>query len=161
MNKDKLKKIAYDITKRAYNLELNTDELKVVVYKDGTVGITMKENEKYKDITSYTTLLNKESKLTLNNIVRTYEVEVLKEQKGGEYVILLDSEGNLYELVEQELINSGKYAFVKIEGLAKIIDVRQITNDNLTDNIEGVNAIAIDEESNELLLTEYLLKNEK
>ena len=155
------KKIAYDITKRAYNLELNTDELKVVVYKDGTVGITMKENEKYKDITSYTTLLNKESKLTLNNIVRTYEVEVLKEQKGGEYVILLDSEGNLYELVEQELINSGKYAFVKIEGLAKIIDVRQITNDNLTDNIEGVNAIAIDEESNELLLTEYLLKNEK
>lgn len=155
------KKIAYDITKRAYNLELNTDELKVVVYKDGTVGITMKENEKYKEITSYTTLLNKESKLTLNNIIRAYEVEVLKEQKGGKYIILLDSEGNLYELVEQEIVNSGKYAFVKIEGLAKIIDVRQITNDNLTDNIEGVNAIAIDEESNELLLTEYLLKNEK
>ena len=53
---------------------------------------------------------------------------------------------------------SRNYTFDKIEGVGKIIDVKQITNDELTENTNGINAIAIDEESNELLLTNYLLK---
>ena len=153
------KEIKYDITKRTYNLVLNTEELNVIVYKDGTVGITMVENEKYKELSGYAQLLNKEVKPSLTNIIRAYELEVSKDNASNKYLVLLDSDGNLYELVEKELTTNGKYAFVKVEGLAKIIDVRQITNDGLTENTTGVNAIAIDEESNELLLTDYLIKN--
>lgn len=153
------KEIKYDISKRTYNIVLNTNELKIVVYKDGSVGVTMLDNEKYSTLTNYTELLNKETKPSLTNIIRAYEIQVSKDQTPINYVVLLDAEGNLYELVEKELITNGKYAFVKIEGLAKIIDVKQITNEGVTDNLEGVNAIAIDEESNELLLTEYLIKN--
>lgn len=153
------KEIKYDVAKRTYNLVLNTGELKVVVYKDGTIGVTMLENEKYKELSNYNELLNKETKPTLTNIIRAYEVVVSKDTTPNNYIVLLDSDGNLYELVEKELTANGKYAFVKIEGLAKIIDVRQITNDGLTENTTGINAIAIDEESNELLLTDYLIKN--
>lgn len=153
------KEIKYDITKRTYNLVLNTTEFKVVVYKDGTVGVTMLENEKYNKLTNYNELLNKEIKSSLTNIIRAYEVQVSKDTTPINYIVLLDSDGNLYEMVEKELTANGKYAFVKIEGLAKIVDVRQITNDVLTENETGINAIAIDEESNELLLTEYLIKN--
>ena len=55
------------------------------------------------------------------------------------------------------MILSSLYTFAKIEGLAKIIDVKQIANDELTENNTGINVIAIDGESNELLLTNYLL----
>ena len=71
---------------------------------------------------------------------------------------MLDIDGNLYSLDKQQLAEQGEYKFTKIDGLAKIIDVQQITNDDLTENIAGINAIAIDQESNELLLTDYLLK---
>jgi len=153
------KEIKYDVSKRTYNLVLNTNELKIVVYKDGTVGVTMIENEKYKSLANYNELLSKETKPTLTNIIRAYEVKVSKDETPKNFIVLLDSEGNLYELVEKELLNNGKYAFVKIEGMAKVIDVKQITNDGLTENTTGFNAIAIDEESNELLLTDYLIKN--
>lgn len=155
------KEIKYDIAKRTYNIMLNTEGLKIVVYKDGSVGITMLASNKYKDINIYSELVNKESKLALTNIIRAYEVEASKDGVAQKYILLLDAEGNLYELVEKELTTSGKFAFVKIEGLAKIIDVRQITNEGLVENTTGINAIAIDEESNELLLTDYLIKNAK
>ena len=154
------KEIKYDTTKRTYNIVLDTEYLKVVVYRDGTVGVTMAENEKYSDLANYNELLNKESKLELTNIVRAYNVVVSKEANLNNYIVLLDSEGNLHKLVEDELSSAGKYTFVKIDGLAKIIDIRQITNDGLTENVEGINAIAIDEESNELLLTNYLVDDE-
>ena len=73
------------------------------------------------------------------------------------YVILLDVEGNLYKQEKQAIVTSGNFTFVKIEGLAKIIDVRQITNDELTENNTGINVIAVDEQSNELLITNYFL----
>ena len=153
------KQIKYDIAKRTYNLALDTNELKIVVYKDGTVGVTMLENEKYNALANYAELLNKEVKPSLTNIIRAYEIQVSKDETPINYILMLDAEGNLYELVEKELKENGKYAFVKIEGLAKIIDVRQITNEGVTDNSTGINAIAIDEQSNELLITEYLIKN--
>ena len=153
------KEIKYDESRRTYNLELITDELKIIVYKDGTVGVSMLENEKYAQINGYTELVNIEIKLTLTNIIRAYNVKVADENTSNDYIVLLDSDGNLYKLVESTLIENGQYTFVKIEGLAKIIDVRQITNDGLVENTEGINAIAIDEESNELLLTDYLLKD--
>lgn len=155
------KEVKYDINKRTYNIVLNTDELKLVIYKDGTVGITMLSTEKNKEVSIYKEILNKEIKLALTNVIRAYEIEVSKDDTPVNHIILLDSNGNLYKLVKQELATNGKYKFVKIEGLAKIIDVRQITNDGLTDNTTGINAIAIDEESNELLLTDYLIKNNK
>ena len=40
------KEISYDITKRTYNIKLSTENLDVIVYKDGTVGITITENNK-------------------------------------------------------------------------------------------------------------------
>jgi len=153
------KRVEYDITKRTYNLLLNTNEIRVVVYKDGTVGLTMLENNKYSNLQNYTELLGKEVKPSLNGIIRAYEVQVSKNETEMRFVVLLDSAGNLYELVEKELINNGKYAFIKIEGLAKIIDIRQITNDGVIENTTEINAIAIDEQSNELLITDYLIKN--
>ena len=150
------KEIKYDIKKRTYNIVLNTADFEVVVYKDGRVGITMIANDKYKNILNYNELLEKEMKLELKNIIRAYEVEVGHENSSSTHIVLLDSEGNLYNLAESELITNGKYVFNKIEGLAKIIDVRQITNDGILENVSGINAIAIDEESNELLLTDYL-----
>lgn len=153
------KEVKYDISKRTYNMVLNTDSLKVIVYKDGTIGITMLVNEQNKEVSIYKEILNKEVKPSLTNIIRAYEVVVSTNNVPMNYIVLLDSDGNLYKLAAKELATKGKYAFVKIEGLAKIIDVRQITNDGLTENSNGINAIAIDEESNELLLTDYLIKN--
>lgn len=151
------KQIKYDITKRTYNLVLDTDELKLVVYKDGTVGITMTKTDKNEQVSIYKEILNKEIKIELSNIIRAYEVVASKNSKLNSYVVLLDVDGNLYKLEHQELTSNGKYIFTKIEGLAKIIDIRQITNESLTENTNGINAIAIDEESNELLLTNYLM----
>ena len=152
------KEIKYDTTKRIYNLVLDTEYFKVIVYKDGTIGITMLENEKYADIQIYKELLNKESKLALTNIIRAYNVLVSNGESVNSCIVLLDAQGNLYKLVEKDLLSAGKYSFAKIDGLAKIIDVRQITNEGLMENTEGINAIAIDEESNELLLTDYLIE---
>lgn len=151
------KQIKYDTAKRTYNILLNTEELKIVVYKDGTVGITMLENDKYKQISAYEQLVNKEIKLNLTNIIRVYEVEISSGAKANKKIVVLDSNGALYNLSEEELTSNGQYIFKKIEGIANIIDVRQITNENLVENINGVNAIAIDNESNELLITDYLL----
>ena len=117
------------------------------------------ENEKYKETAGYADLVNKEEKLTLTNIIRAYQVEVSKDTTPNSYLLLLDGDGNLYQLVEQQLIANSKYEFERIQGLAKIIDIRQITNEGLTENNTGINAIAIDNESNELLLTDYLLKD--
>lgn len=151
------KEIKYDTSKRAYNLALDTEELRVVVYKDGTVGITMVKNDENNQVSIYKEILNKEIKIEPSNIIRAYEVVVSKNNMPNSYIVLLDVEGNLYKLQQKALVSNGKYAFTKIEGLAKIIDVRQITNDNLTENTNGINAIAIDEESNELLLTNYII----
>lgn len=152
------KEIKYDIEKREYNLLLETQGLKVVVYKDGTVGITMNKNDANEQVSVYKEILNKEVKLPLKNIIRAYETTVSNELASSTNILLLDADGNLYKLIKHDLSIKGIYAFVKIEGLAKIIDIRQITSDNLTQNITGINAIAIDENSNELLLTEYLLQ---
>lgn len=152
------KEIKYDLTKRTYNLILNTDEFKIVAYKDGTVGITMLENEKYNKVAQYNELVNVEVKLDLTNIIRAYEVQASKEAEPEKHILLLDSVGNLYDFAEQELLTNGKYFFTQIQGVAKIIDVREITNDALTENTTGINVIAIDEESNEILLTNYLIK---
>ena len=152
------KEIKYDLTKRTYNLILNTEEFKVVVYKDGTVGITMLENEKYNVFAGYNELVNTEAKLDLTNIIRAYEVKVAKNTQPINHILLLDSEGNLYDFSQQELLTNGKYTFTQIQGVGKIIDVREITNDGLAENTTGINVIAIDEESNEILLTDYLIK---
>ena len=151
--------VSLDITKRSYDIELKTNEFKVVVYKDGTFGITMLENEKYKNIANYAEVLNKEFKPSLKNIIKAYKVEVSKDSTPKEFLIFIDNSGNLYKLVEKVLINEGKYAFEKIEGIAKVVDIKQITNNYLTENINGINAIAIDYESNEILITDYLLKD--
>lgn len=155
----KEQKVSLDITKRSYDIEIKTNEFKVVVYKDGTFGITMLKNEKYKNIANYTEVLNKEFKPSLKNIIKAYKVEVSKDSTPKEFLIFIDNSGNLYKLVEKVLINEGKYAFEKIEGIAKVVDIKQITNNYLTENINGINAIAIDYESNEILITDYLLKD--
>ena len=152
------KEIKYDLTKRTYNLILNTEEFKVVVYKDGTVGITMLENERFNTVAVYNELVNIEVKLDLTNIIRAYQVQVSKGAEPVKHILLLDSEGNLYDFAQQELLTNSKYTFTQIQGVAKIIDVREITNDGLTENTTGINVIAIDEESNEILLTNYLIK---
>lgn len=149
--------IKYDITKREYNIALYGEEFKVIVYKDGSVGVTMMENEMNGQVKIYNEILNKEIKLDINNIVRAYEVYVANDATQANCILLLDKDGNLYRLSNSELMTNGKYSFNKIEGLAKIIDVKPITNDGLVENATGINAIAIDEESNELLLTNYLL----
>ena len=109
------KEMGYDITKRTYNIVLESDELKVVVYKDGTVGITMLKSEKNQQVEIYKELIDKETKLDLTNIVRAYEVIVSKDATPNSYIILLDADGNLYKLANQELMSNGKYTFVKIE----------------------------------------------
>lgn len=152
------KEIKYDTTKRTYNLVLNSEQFKIVVYKDGTVGITMLENDMYKEVKPYSELINKEIKAEVTNIIRAYDIKASKDSTPKNYIVLLDGEGNVYRLNEKEISTNSKYAFEKIQGLAKIIDIRQITNDGLTENNNGINVIAIDEESNELLLTDYLLK---
>ena len=152
------KEIKYDITKRTYNLVLNSEQFKIVVYKDGTVGITMIENDSYKEVKPYSDLFNKEIKAEVTNIIRVYDIMVSKDGTPKSYIVLLDGDGNVYKLNEKELAINSKYAFEKIQGLAKIIDIKQITNDGLTENNNGINAIAIDEDSNELIITDYLLK---
>lgn len=152
------KEIKYDIQKRTYNIQLTTQDFKIIVYKDGSVGITMLTDENNK-IPSQNMLLNTEVKASVNNIIRVYEVEIGKMAQVSKHIVLLDADGNLYKLDMQELMASAKYVFNKIEGLAYIVDVRQITNEGLVNNIEGVNAIAIDKNSNEILLTDYLIKS--
>lgn len=147
----------YDIGKRVYDIELNTDEFKIIVYKDGSVGFTMKENDTYKDMANYNELLNIELKSELTNIVRVYEVLASKSSENNNHIVMLDNDGNVYRLVKEELLSNGKYVFLKIEGLSNIVDIKQITNMNLTQNLEGINAIAIDNKNNEILLTNYLL----
>lgn len=151
--------VSLDMTKRTYDIFVETDELKVVVYKDGTVGITMLENEKYKTLTTYKELLNKEVKPSLKDIMKVYSVKVAKDKVAKDCIVLLDKDGNMYKLVESVLVSEGKYAFVKIEGIAKIVDIKQITNNYLVENTNGINLIAIDYEGNELLITDYLLKD--
>ena len=153
------KEIKYDISRRTYNLLLKTDELKLVVYKNGTVGITMIDNEKNKQVEVYKEIINKEVELELKNIIRAYQVEVSNNSTPNNCILLLDVDGNLYELLANEIAQNGKYKAKKIEGIAKIIDIRQITNEGLTDNVQGINVVAIDENSNELLLTQYLIKD--
>ena len=153
------KEIKYDASKRTYGILTETDEVKIIVYKDGTVGATCYEND---NVVIYKEYVNKEIKLDINNIVRAYLVKVANSKNTiVSYIVLLDFEGNLYKLPTKELLENGKITLEKVEGLAKIIDVRQITNDELNENTEGINVIAIDENSNELLLTEYLLKKEQ
>ena len=152
-----LRQIKYDISKRTYNLILETDSLKIIVYKDGTVGITVTANKTNNDIEIYEELLNKEIKLTLKNIIRAYNVSASNGNGISNYIVLLDVDGNLYKLEEKELLKNGKQEFDKIEGIAKIVDIKQITNEGLVENTKGVNVVAIDEESNELLLTNYLI----
>ena len=152
------KEIKYDINKRTYNLLLETEDVSVIVYKDGTVGVILEDNEQNKEIEIYKEILNKEVKLNMTNIIRAYDIMVSKSDIPNRYILLLDVDGHLYSLDKQQLAKTGKYEFIKIDGLSKIVDVRQITNDDLTENTLGMNAIAIDEESNELLLTNYLLK---
>lgn len=156
---EKEQNISLDISKRTYDIKLKTNEFDVVIYKDGTFEITMIENEKYKNIASYKEILNKKIKPSLKNIIKVYEVEVSKDLNPKTFLVFIDNSGNLYKLVDKVLINEGKYAFEKIEGVAKIVDIKQITNNYLTENINGINAIAIDYESNEILITDYLLKD--
>ncbi len=151
--------VSLDMTKRTYDILLETEEFKVVVYKDGTVGITMLDNEKYKSVSTYNELLNKEVKPSLKDIVKAYDVKVTKDDTQKSCIVFLDKEGNMYKLVENVLLQEGKFAFVKIEGIAKVVDIKQITNNYLTENTTGVNSIAIDYEGNELLITDYLLKD--
>ena len=86
-----------------------------------------------------------------------YYVEAGIEFEITNYLLLLDSDGNLYKLLNDEVGLNGKYVFEKIEGIANILAVRQITSANLTENINGANVIAIDKDSNELLITDYLI----
>ncbi len=151
------KEIAYDLAKRIYNIKLSTENLDVIVYKDGTVGMTITDSKTNEQVNIYKENLNKEKKMELTNIIRAYEVEASNGKVAKKYIVLLDVDGTLYKQEKEAIITSGNFAFAKIEGLAKIIDVRQITNDELTENNTGINAIAIDGESNELLLTNYLL----
>lgn len=148
----------YDMTKRTYDILLETSDIKVVIYKDGTVGLTMLNNDTNKQVSIYKEIINKEIKTSLTNIVKVYEVSASKDSTVKKYIVLIDKDGNLYKLANEELVKKGKYAFVKIEGLAKIVDIKQITNKNVIDNPNGVNVIAIDYEGNELLLTDYLIK---
>ena len=152
------KEIKYDISKRTYNLYLDAQDLKVIVYKDGTVGITLEDNAVNNQVNIYKEILGKEIKLELTNVIRVYEVVASKDNVKHKFILLLDVNGNLYNLDKQQLTKNGEYKFIKIEGLGKIIDVKQITNDDLTENTTGINVIAIDQESNELLLTDYLIK---
>lgn len=150
--------IKYDLTKRTYNIKFVTDNMKIIIYKDGTVGITITEDNKIQQVEIYKETLNKEIKIACTNIIRAYEIEVSNEQTAKKYIVLLDGDGNLYKQEKEKIISNGDYAFKKIEGLTGIIDLRQITNDGLIENNEFINAIAIDKDSNELLLTNYLLK---
>lgn len=151
------KEIKYDFTRRTYNIKLSTENLDIIVYKDGTVGMTITDSNNNEQVNIYRENLNKEKKIELTNIIRTYQVEASNGKTTKQYIVLLDADGNLYKQEKQAIITNGKYTFAKIEGLAKIIDVKQITNDELTENNTGINVIAIDGESNELLLTNYLL----
>lgn len=149
----------YDITKRAYNLQLSTDDMNVVVYKNGTVGVTLKDNGINNQVSVYSEIIGKEIKPALTNIVKVYEVYASENETRQRFVVLLDSTGNVYKLSNTQLSRNGKIVFVKIQGLAKIVDIKQITNDGVIENMSGINAIAIDNEQNELLLTNYLLED--
>ena len=146
-----------DLTKRKYNQQVQNDELTVVAYTDGTVGITMEENEKYSSLEKYKELVNKEMKLSITNIAKIYVVQAGEE--GVTYIVAIDIYGNLYKLDLDFLETDGIYRFIKIEGIAKIVDIKNITNDKLVENTDSVNAIAIDYEGNELLITDYLANN--
>ena len=149
----------YDLSKRNYDIVLNTDDFKITVYKDGTVGIVMIDSEKNTQVKVYKEIINKEIKPSLTEIVKAYEVFASKSATERKYIVLVDKDGNLYKLVNKELVENGKYAFVKIQGIANIMDIKEISNENTSPLLEGVNAIAIDFEGNEILLTDYLINS--
>ena len=149
----------YDLAKRNYDIVINGDDFKITVYKDGTVGIKMIDNEENRKVSIYKEIRDKEIKTSLTNIVRAYEVYASKTSTAKKYIVLVDKDGNLYKLVNEELIKDGRYAFVKIEGIAGIMDIKEISNENTSPLLEGINVIAIDSEGNEILLTDYLVNN--
>lgn len=149
----------YDITKRTYDIVLYTEGIKVVVYKDGTVGFKMIDNDDNNTVKVYKDIIDKEVKPSLTGIVKAFEVYASKTATPNKYMVLLDKDGNVYKLVNKELKQNGKYAFVKIEGLANIVDIKEISNDNTSPELTGINSIAIDNESNEIIITDYLLKD--
>ena len=149
----------YDLAKRNYDIVINGDDFKITVYKDGTVGIKMIDNEENRKVSIYKEIRDKEIKTSLTNIVRAYEVYASKTSTAKKYIVLVDKDGNLYKLVNEELIKDGRYAFGKIEGIAGIMDIKEISNENTSPLLEGINVIAIDSEGNEILLTDYLVNN--
>ena len=56
------KEIKYDISKRTYDINVMNGYFNVIVYKDGTVGITMLENDKYGNSPHYNKLYLKSKK---------------------------------------------------------------------------------------------------
>lgn len=149
----------YDMTKRIYNITVSNNELEVIVYKDGSVGVKLLSNKYTKDVKVYKEIIDKEIKTNVANITKAYIVKAAKNNKSGNYLVLLDKAGNLYKLDNEKLKNQGMYDFIQIRGLGKIVDIKQITSDNVVDNPKGINVIAIDNEKNELLLTDYLVEN--
>lgn len=147
----------YDLSKRMYNMKLSLENIELVVYKDGSVGVTLTDNKTNEQVAIYKENLNKEIKVELTNIIRAYEISVSKDTTPKKYIVLLDIDGNLYKTEKEQIVTYGNHKFSKIEGLAKIVDVVQITNEELAQNTNGINAIAIDSQNNELLLTNYLL----
>ena len=158
INPYKEEKLPYDVTKRTYDILIKTDELKVVVRKDGSVGITLLANEINKEVEVYKEILEKEITTDIKNIIKAYAVQASKTEEPNTFIVFLDKDGNVYKLDNKNIVQSGKYVIEKIEGIAKIVDIKQITNTDLVENENGVNVIAIDYEGNELLLTSYLIE---
>lgn len=149
---------SYDMTKRQYDITNELEDMNITVYKDGTVGVTIKATEQNKQVNVYKEILEKEIKVDAVNIVKAFKVQASKSKMPNTYILLLDKDGNIYKLNNKEFITTAKFVFTKIEGVAKIRDIVQITGKNVVDNKEGFNVIAIDNENNEILITDYLVK---
>lgn len=149
---------SYDMTKRQYDIVNQLEDMNITVYKDGTVGITLKATEQNKQVNVYKEILEKEIKVDAVNIVKAFKAQASKSKMPNTYILLLDKDGNIYKLNNKEFVTSAKFVFAKIEGVAKIRDIVQITGKNVVDNKEGFNVIAIDNENNEILITDYLIK---
>ena len=149
---------SYDMTKRQYDITNELEDMNITVYKDGTVGVTLKATEQNKQVNVYKEILEKEIKVDAVNIVKAFKVQASKSKMPNTYILLLDKDGNIYKLNNKEFITTAKFVFTKIEGVAKIRDIVQITGKNVVDNKEGFNVIAIDNENNEILITDYLVK---
>lgn len=157
----------FDLSKRQYQMEVNGTQFYVLLNIDGKMNIMMQEDTTLKDkIKSFDSIAKKSIEADINDVVRVYEINIatIKQQDQEknpdtiEYendftLVAITVDGNVYQLNKQILYDESVYKFTKIDSLKDIVSIHQIKK---VKDIEITDAIAIDKNQNEILITEYI-----